>query len=457
MHERERPTLLSDRLRGAIWGLLVGDALGVPYEFHEPDELLWSDAIQMEPPAWFDRSHKGTPPGTWSDDGAQALCLLASLLERRQFDPEDFARRLVAWREDGYMAVDGRVFDCGITTHNALRALRSGKPPLLAGPSDEFDNGNGSLMRVLPLALWHVGTDSQLVELAHMQSLITHGHPRSQVCCALYCLWARKMLESESAPWTSAVATLRTAYGDSPLRTELETHVRPDDEPGGGGTGYVVDSLHTVRRVMLEASYERVVREAIGHGRDTDTTACIAGGLAGIRDGIGGIPGGVADRIARKGDGRAPRRSARGAKGVGYLSADVHLHAARPHVSKTRIFGRRVGDRQVLAYEMQLASATDVAMILPLPIAARTDNPVAFIDLSEYEHFFDDLERCFPRPLTRSLGGAVAAGGAPLVVHRVGAFDASFVPQLAEFHRHTVAAARRQTWGGCARSIRLCS
>jgi ADP-ribosyl-[dinitrogen reductase] hydrolase len=290
MNPQQTVPVVANRLRGAVWGLLVGDALGVPYEFHEPDVLLWSDMIEMDPPAWFDRAHPGTPSGTWSDDGAHALCLLASLLERERFDPDDFAGRLLAWREAGYMAVDGRVFDCGIQTSRALAALRAGEPPLRAGPRGEYDNGNGSLMRVLPLALWHEGPDGDLVELAHRQSQITHGHARSQVCCALYCLWARRIVNGEPNAWSSAVTTLRGHYSDSLLRGELEDHVRPDDPSDGQGTGYVVDTLRTVRSVMEEPSFERVVRAAIGHGRDTDTTASVAGGLAGARHGLGGIP-----------------------------------------------------------------------------------------------------------------------------------------------------------------------
>ncbi|HTB77266.1 MAG TPA: ADP-ribosylglycohydrolase family protein [Polyangiaceae bacterium] len=288
--------LIANRVRGAVWGLLVGDALGVPYEFHEPGALPPSDAIAMAPPIGFERAHEGTPPGTWSDDGAHALCLLASLLERDRFDPHDFARRLLAWRQEGYMAVDGRVFDCGIQTGEALRALERGTPPLSAGRGGEYSNGNGSLMRVMPLALWHEGSDAELVELAHQQSQITHGHPRSQVCCALYCLWARRIVagvegvSGESERWNDAVATLRGLYGDTHLRTELESHVRPDDPSDGGGTGYVVDTLRTVRAVMEQPSFERVVLAAIGYGHDTDTTACVAGGLAGARHGVGGIP-----------------------------------------------------------------------------------------------------------------------------------------------------------------------
>ncbi len=288
--DQEQSPVVADRVRGALWGLLVGDALGVPYEFHEPDELPAPDRIEMEPPAGFDRAHEGTLPGTWSDDGAHALCLLASLLEQGRFDPNDFAGRLLAWREDGYMAVDGRVFDCGIQTGQALAALGAGESPLSAGPRGEYDNGNGSLMRVLPLALWHDGPDGDLVELAHHQSQITHGHARSQVCCALYCLWARRIVAGEPLAWKGAVAVLRAHYGDSLRRRELEEHVRPDDPSDGEGSGYVVDTLRTARFVMEERSFERVVRQAIAHGRDTDTTACVAGGLAGGRHGVTAIP-----------------------------------------------------------------------------------------------------------------------------------------------------------------------
>ena len=80
----------------------------------------------MEPPAGFRRAHRGVPPGTYSDDGAQALCLLASLLDQRRLDLDDFARRLVAWYERGYLAVDERVFDCGVQTSQALRAILGG-------------------------------------------------------------------------------------------------------------------------------------------------------------------------------------------------------------------------------------------------------------------------------------------------------------------------------------------
>ncbi|NHZ67267.1 ADP-ribosylglycohydrolase family protein, partial [Massilia genomosp. 1] len=106
-----------------------------------------------------------------------------------------------------------------------------------------------------------------LVHDAHQQSLPTHGHLRSQVCCALYCLWARRELAVSSDPWGDAVAALRAIYASMPeALEELEWAVRPDDPPAGGGSGYVVDSLRSARLVQAAGTYEEVVRAAVSLG-----------------------------------------------------------------------------------------------------------------------------------------------------------------------------------------------
>lgn len=273
----------AERIEGGLVGLLVGDALGVPYEFHQPRNL--PSTVEMEPPAGFRRSHGGTPPGTWSDDGAQALCLLASLLDRGRLDVADLGRRIVNWSDHGYLAVDGRVFDIGNQTSTAVSRLRAGGDPRTTGPSSDRENGNGALMRVLPLALWHRGTDAELARDAMDQGLPTHGHVRSGLCCALACLWARGLLDGREDAWDRAVAGVRAAFPAE----EREIGVILADGPATG-TGYVVDTIRSVRVALAEPTYEAAVRRAIAFGHDTDTTACVAGGLAGIRGGIGEIP-----------------------------------------------------------------------------------------------------------------------------------------------------------------------
>lgn len=280
------------RIEGGLLGLLIGDALGVPYEFHSPHDIPPRSQIDYSPAPGYDRAHPGTSPGTWSDDGALALALLASLLGRGALDPDDLAHRFLAWRDEGEYAVDGRVFDIGIQTNQALNAIKRGAPPLSAGPTEERALGNGSLMRVLPLTLWSDGPDTALITDAMAQSRLTHGHPRAQICCAFYCIWARRALEGHSTPWQSATATLRDLWPESsPERAELEFHIRPDDAPEGQGSGYVVDTLRSARwAIETTDSYEDAVRAAIALGNDTDTTACVAGGVAGLHYGVASIP-----------------------------------------------------------------------------------------------------------------------------------------------------------------------
>jgi len=282
----------TERITGGLLGLLIGDALGVPYEFTHPRDLPPPDQIEMVPPAGFKRAHVGVPPGTWSDDGAQALVLLESLQRCGGLDLEDFAHGLTRWLHQGFCAVNGMVFDLGAQTSTAINRLMAGCPAERAGPAEEDRNGNGSLMRVLPLVLWHAGPDEELAHLAARQSLPTHGHARAQVCCAMYCLWARAVLEDHETPWDAAEATLRrlTAEGQFPA-DEVARVLDPANAVAARGTGYVLDTLWSARLAFEEAdSYEACVKRAIAFGHDTDTTAAVAGGIAGLRYGVDGIP-----------------------------------------------------------------------------------------------------------------------------------------------------------------------
>ena len=283
---------IKDKIKGGIFGLLVGDALGVPYEFHARETIPAFDEIEFEPPNWFRRAHAGVPVGTYSDDGAQALILLDSLLECDKFDAAHFAKGLVGWYDKGFMAVGGKVFDVGIQTATAIRELKLGVLPILAGGTDEYSNGNGSLMRVLPLALWHQGSDLELIADAFDQSAVTHGHLRAKLCCALYCLWARRILQNTENAWENAVETFYKFFPEGTIENiEFETRILPKDAIYDvNGSGYVVDSLHSARWACRNETYEKIVKAAISLGKDTDTTACIAGGIAGLKFGFDEIP-----------------------------------------------------------------------------------------------------------------------------------------------------------------------
>lgn len=162
---------MTDRLAGGIWGHLVADALGVPYEFTPPAlirEVRWGRS----------GSHH-QPPGTWSDDGGLMLALLDSLLSAG-FDPEDQARRAVAWM-DGPDYKPGPRFDIGNATRSALHRVKQGVPAIEARERSEQSNGNGSLMRILPIALVGRNLPAAVVsDRACQASRVTHAHPISQ-------------------------------------------------------------------------------------------------------------------------------------------------------------------------------------------------------------------------------------------------------------------------------------
>lgn len=294
--------LQRERIAGGLYGLLVGDALGVPYEFYEANELPVYEKIEMTPPAGFQKTYPRIAAGTWSDDGAQALCLMDSLLKQGKFSLKAYSDALLAWYEEGFWAVGGVVFDVGIQTANALNAYKRGIPATDCGLMNPEGKGNGALMRVLPLALWHfVQEDTdlekrsrELVRDAHSQCQITHGHLCNQVCCALYCLAAQGLLEGKEAREAiqEGVCALRSIYREQPeYERELEWSVRPDIPWEGRGTGYVVDCLRSAFMILEQASdYEDAIKRAVLLGNDTDTTACVTGGLAGIRYGLRKIP-----------------------------------------------------------------------------------------------------------------------------------------------------------------------
>lgn len=284
---------LKDKKLGGLFGLLIGDALGVPYEFYESKDLPSFKEIEFEPPKNFQKTYRRVKAGTWSDDGAQALCLLDSLIQCNTLDVNDFSKKLIKWYDNGYWAVDNYVFDCGIQTADAIIALENGVSPLKSGFIRPDGKGNGSLMRVLPLVIWHEGSDEELVEFAHTQSIVTHGHICNQICCALYCLWGRSLLNNQNPTnaYHLAVNKLLEIYKTKKeYIDELEFSIRPLDDIKSNGSGYVVDSLRACNLLKKSNSYEEVVKNAVLLGKDTDTNAAIVGGLAGLFYGYESIP-----------------------------------------------------------------------------------------------------------------------------------------------------------------------
>jgi ADP-ribosylglycohydrolase len=193
------------------------------------------------------------------------------------------ADRLLAWRDEGYLAVDGKVFDIGIVTNQAIVRIARGVPADQAGMKGPNTHSNGSLMRTLPVAL--IRDEDALARAAMGQSRVTHGEAIPMLCCALYALWAHHMvvnrLKAEKS-WQLAIDSLYRVVPKGVLSANIQYIEQWRGQPSG--TGYCIDSLHSVKRALeLGTDYESVVRHAIALGNDTDTTACLAGGLAGLK------------------------------------------------------------------------------------------------------------------------------------------------------------------------------
>lgn len=296
---RSQPSPEADRLRdrilGGLWGSVVGDALGVPVEFSQRHER---DADPVREMRGF-----GTylqPPGTWSDDSSLMLCTLYSLLGAR-LDLDDIGVRFVRYADEAYMTPHGAVFDIGGATLRAITRLRSGVNPIEAGGVQEHDNGNGSLMRILPVALRFLDTsDEELVEIAHKVSALTHRHPRTRLACGYFCLLVRQLLAGSPplAAYQRTNVLASRLYAGAEWHAELPHFKRLLDgtlptlrRDQISGSGYVVHTLESAIWCLLQHdSYSEVIFAAINLGDDTDTTACVAGGLAGVQNGLASVP-----------------------------------------------------------------------------------------------------------------------------------------------------------------------
>ena len=273
------------KVKDGMTGLIVGDALGVPVEFQTRGELMEHPVTRMEGYGTHNQ-----PPGTWSDDSAMAIATMHSIVQKQGIDYDDMMDKFVEWYNNGKYMQGHFTFDCGATVSRAISKYTTGTPALESGCSGERDNGNGSLMRILPLA-YIKDIDYETIENV---SGLTHAHPRSKIACVLYIEMARSMIENEDLTMEehifSACDKIKEHYKGSPELVHFEKIFNNDLERVSG-KGYVISTFEVVVYSLLNTdNYADAVLEAVNIGLDTDTTAAICGGLAGIYYGFDSIP-----------------------------------------------------------------------------------------------------------------------------------------------------------------------
>lgn len=292
-----------ERLYGGLFGFCVGDALGVPVEFSTREERRQDPVKELRA---YGTYHQ--PFGTWSDDTSLTLCLVDAI--NRGFSLKTVAGNFVSFYEEAAFTPHGEVFDIGNSTRAAIAEMRRGAEPAECGGRAETDNGNGSLMRVLPLAFCGKETEEkERIRLIEEVSSLTHGHDRSRLACILYVEFARCLLRGcqKQEALDETIDFIRRNCSDTYLR-ELKSFDRilskellHAAEEEIASSGYVLDTLEAVLWVFFQADgYRDTVLRAVNLGGDTDTIAAIAGGIAGIYYGVGDIPQSWLESLARK-------------------------------------------------------------------------------------------------------------------------------------------------------------
>jgi ADP-ribosyl-[dinitrogen reductase] hydrolase len=284
---------IEDRAVGAFVGLAVGDALGAPVEFCRRG--TFAPVVSMLGGGRF-----ALHPGQWTDDTSMAICLAESLLFDPYLDVMDLAHRFVRWVEDGTNSSTGRCFGVGRQTLQALgRFRRTGNP--LAGDHDPRAAGNGSIMRLAPVATlrWHDPTEA--ARIAASQSLITHGAPEVIACCELLTsVLCRAICGADkndilslcaSTSWPPTVQAIGAGSWRGKSIADLDS------------TGHAIGTMESALwSFATTSSFEACLIAAVNLGHDADTVGAVAGQIAGAHYGLGGIHEPWLSSVHRKSD-----------------------------------------------------------------------------------------------------------------------------------------------------------
>lgn len=291
--------------KDGIMGVIAGDALGCPVQFESREEVARHPVTGMRGYGTFH-----LPEGSWTDDSSLTIALLESIRRRKTIDPDDIMENFMKWLYDGEFTPYGQAYDIGGGTMQAIHRYRRDRNVRKCGGEDEWNNGNGSLMRILPVCIYcsemmrrGAMTEKEAVETIHAVGSLTHAHIRANLACGLYFFMADQILKGDGTLQQRLQDGLSRGfafYEASPVETEelhyydrlrdLDTFASsPADRINS--SGYVVDSLEAaVWSLITTETLEQGLLKAVNLGLDTDTVGAIAGGLAGLYYGYDRIP-----------------------------------------------------------------------------------------------------------------------------------------------------------------------
>jgi ADP-ribosylglycohydrolase len=291
-----------------IMGLVVGDALGVPCKEKSRDYMRNNPVNGM---VGLDDEF---PAGTWSDDSSMTLATLDSLKDG--YNPEDIMKKFVEWLYEDEYTPNGNGFGAGDTCAKAIEKYDMGEDLHTCGGTKERDNGNGSLMRILPICLYCIDKDFEMeeaVEKVHEVSALTHAHIRSKIACGLYYFIAQSIIKNSGSLEERIQSGIDDgfAYYESKgiEQSEIDKYSRIRNlkifkqagESEIRTTGYVVDTLETALWAILNTdTYRDCELKVVNLGGDADSIAVVSGGLAGLYYGYDAIPDEWLKEIAKR-------------------------------------------------------------------------------------------------------------------------------------------------------------
>lgn len=292
---------MENLILNSIMGSCVADALGVPVEFVNRETLRETPVIDMR--SYGTHNQKA---GTWSDDTSMTLCLIDSL--SKGLDYKDIMMNFIKWIDNGDYTAYEEIFDIGNSTRSALMRFERGIAPLDCGGLNDNDNGNGSLMRILPILFYlrsiygtEITENEEAMNIIHNVSALTHAHKRSLIACGIYISVASNLMgdmDISTAVEMGIYSALEYYKKHDEFAEEVRYYKQLSNKTFSKtpmknikSSGYVVDTLEAAIWCLLNTkNYKDCVLLAVNLGEDTDTVAAVAGGLAGLYYGYDSIP-----------------------------------------------------------------------------------------------------------------------------------------------------------------------
>mgnify|MGYP000920552510 FL=1 len=299
--------------KSGMYGLIIADAMGVPVEFTSREDRKLDPVTDMRGYGTYNQSE-----GTWSDDSSMAIATLVSIRDNVKIDYKDIMDRFHNWCMYGAYTPFDNVFDIGVATSRAIMKYSTGADPLQSGGETEWDNGNGSLMRILPVCLYIFEqqkdmklSDDEAIDIIHNCSALTHAHLRSKMACGIYYFLVKAVIEIDGEITERLQIGIDNAFRYYRLNTGAEIssynriislfEFKDIPEENIKSTGYVVDTLEAALWCLLNtSSYREAILKAVNLCNDTDTIAAVTGGVAGIFYGYENIPDKWKSQIQRK-------------------------------------------------------------------------------------------------------------------------------------------------------------